>query len=79
MKTLYVVNDWVPFPQSEYGGMHVVIASNDEEACALLLAAQDATPERAHADRCAFYVRDSADRIPVSGDEESRVVRSFTT
>ena len=79
MKTLYVVNCWVPFPESEYGGMHVVIATNDEEACALLLAAQDASPERAHAERCAFYVCDSAERIPVSADEPSRVVRSFTT
>ena len=31
MKTLYVVDHFVPFPQSEYGGIWNVVAENDEE------------------------------------------------
>ena len=36
MKSLYIVDYWVPFPQSEYGGVVNVIAENDEEAFDLL-------------------------------------------
>jgi hypothetical protein len=75
MKTLYVVRCWVPFPESEYGGLHVVIAESDEEACELLLGSGSA---RRHAKRCAASVGE-AKRVSVSADEPSRVVRSFTT
>ena len=33
---LYIVDYWVPFPQSEYGGTISVIAENEEEAFTLL-------------------------------------------
>ena len=36
MKNLYIVDYWVPFPTSEYGGMITLIASNDSEAFELL-------------------------------------------
>ena len=36
MKYLYIVEYWVPFPQSEYGGIINVIAENDSEAFELL-------------------------------------------
>lgn len=32
MKTLYIVDYWMPFPSSEYGGVTIVIAETDEEA-----------------------------------------------
>jgi hypothetical protein len=35
-KTLYVIQYWVPFPSSEYSGLYVVVADNDEECIALL-------------------------------------------
>ena len=73
MKTLYVVNCWVPFPESEYGGMHVVIASSDEEAHTLLMCGDER-----HGARCVDSIA-KASRVAVSGDEVSRVVRSFTT
>jgi len=40
MKYFYVVEHYVPFPQSEYGGIWNVIAENDEE-CFDLITAQD--------------------------------------
>ena len=40
-KFLYVVDHYVPFPSSEYGGIWNVIAQDDDE-CFDLIAAQDA-------------------------------------
>ena len=35
-KYMYVVDYWVPFPASEYGGLITLIAENDTEALELL-------------------------------------------
>ena len=37
MKSLYIVDYWVPFPSSEYGGVVSLIAENDTEAFQLLV------------------------------------------
>lgn len=37
MKKLYIVDYWVPFPSSEYGGVVNVIASDDNECHDILL------------------------------------------
>ena len=36
MKYLYIVDYWVPFPQSEYGGVVGVIGSDDAEIYGIL-------------------------------------------
>ena len=36
MKTLFIVNYWLPFPSSEYGGVDIVIADGEDEAINLL-------------------------------------------
>jgi len=36
MKSLYIVDYWVPAPQSEYGGVISLIAENDTEAFTIL-------------------------------------------
>ena len=36
MKSLYIVDYWVPFPASEYGGVINLIAERDTEAFELL-------------------------------------------
>ena len=36
MKSLYIVDYWVPFPSSEYGGVINLIAENDTEAFTIL-------------------------------------------
>lgn len=38
MNKLYVVQDWLPFPSSEYGGIRVIVAETDEEVVQLILA-----------------------------------------
>lgn len=35
-KYIYLVSWWVPFPASEYGGLIILIASNDKECRTLL-------------------------------------------
>jgi hypothetical protein len=36
MKALYIVDYWVPFPSSEYGGLINLIAESDTEAFTIL-------------------------------------------
>ena len=36
MKNLFIVDYWVPFPASEYGGIIVLIAENENEAFDIL-------------------------------------------
>jgi hypothetical protein len=40
MKTLFIVDHFVPFPQSEYGGVWNVIA-DDEDECFDLITSED--------------------------------------
>jgi hypothetical protein len=38
-KYLYIVDHYIPFPQSEYGGIWNVVADNDEECFDLITSA----------------------------------------
>lgn len=79
---LYLVNYWVPFPSSEYGGLQCVLARTKEEAIAAIK--EDA------GDFMFGSFKDAAERIelrvnkaevfPVIGSyDEPHVVRSFET
>jgi len=76
-KFLYVVDHFVPFPSSEYGGVWNVIAEDDDECFDLIKDYDGGFNED-------FYVN-LRDRIvnsrnyPLSSNEESCVVESFTT
>ena len=80
MKYFYLVDYWVPFPSSEYGGVVSVIAENDNECHDVLLEWRDEY-ENTHDSRIMENVskalRFHLDSI--HDDEESRVVDSFTT
>lgn len=45
MKYLFVVDHYVPFPQSEYGGVWNVVAENEEECFDLITEYDDNYPE----------------------------------
>jgi hypothetical protein len=80
MKYLYLVDYWIPFPSSEYGGVISVIADNDTECHKVLLEWRDEC-EDSHDSRIMGNVS-KALRFQLSeshSDEESRVVDSFTT
>ena len=74
---LYIVDHFIPFTQSEYGGVWNVIASDDEECFDLITAADDNQfPEyygqlRGNITKSAKYT--------VVGNVEPKVVTSFLT
>ena len=76
MKTLYVLNYWVDFPRSEYGGLVVVVASNDAE-CESLIRASFNVDEKWD-DNLKVEIEGSQ-RFQVPTDTTSEVVAGFTT
>ena len=77
MKYLYVVDYWVPFPTSEYGGVLNVIASNDVECHDLLLDWRDEFVSKY--DRDLMVAVNEAQIFQLANDETSAVISSFTT
>ena len=78
MKYLYLVNYWVPFPSSEYGGVVSVIAENDNECHDVLLEWRDDWISEDD-NRIMENVTKSLKFALANDDETSRVVDSFTT
>ena len=78
--TLYLVNYWVPFPASEYGGLQAVVARDDEE-CFKLIAEADAWEIKYHKDSEELIRAriKKATRFQLVGGYLPEMVRSFTT
>ncbi len=76
MKYLYIIDYWVPFPQSEYGGIVNVIAEDDSEAFELL-AAEEGFPD-GYTDRIMPNVI-KAQKLPLQDDYQSGIIDAFTT
>ena len=76
MKSLYIVDYWVPFPSSEYGGVVNLIAENDTEAFELL-ANEDGFDEK-YQDRIMPNVV-KAQKFALVDDYESGIIDAFTT
>jgi hypothetical protein len=76
MKYLYLIDYWVPFPSSEYGGSISVIAENDEE-CHEILAEFPEFDDKYIGKIMENVVK--APRFALVDDEKSRVVEVFTT
>ena len=76
MKSLYIVDYWVPFPSSEYGGVISLIAGNDTEAFELL-ANEDGFDEK-YQDRIMPNVV-KAQKFALVDDYESGIIDAFTT
>jgi len=78
MKYLYIVDHYIPFPSSEYGGLWNVIAENDDE-CFDLISAED---DDDFYDEHYKVLRENvlnARKFALVGEEESRIVEEFTT
>jgi hypothetical protein len=78
MTYLYIVDHYVPFPSSEYGGIWNVIAQGDDE-CFDLISAYDEDNFYEH-----YYSRLkenilNAQRFDLVDGYESGIVESFTT
>jgi len=76
MKSLYIVDYWVPFPSSEYGGVINLIAENDTEAFTIL------SDEQIYDDEYNHLIMQnvvSAQKFTLKDDYESGIIDSFTT
>jgi len=77
MKYFYVVDHFVPFPSSEYGGLWNVIAKNNYE-CFDLITQADQDWNKKHYGQLMSKIENSR-KFVLEQNEESRVVESFTT
>ena len=76
MKALYIVDYWVPFPSSEYGGVVSLIAESDTEAFAIL-SKEEQFDER-YVDRIMSNVV-NAQKFTLQDEYVSGIIDSFTT
>jgi flagellar assembly factor FliW len=76
MKYLYIVNYWVPFPSSEYGGLINLIAESDTEAFTIL--SQQEEFEKYYVNLIMPNVI-SAQKFSLVDEYESGIIDSFTT
>ena len=75
-KSVYIIDYWVPFPQSEYGGVVNVIAKDDSEAFELLAAEEGFNED--YIDRIMPNVI-KAQKLPLDGFFDSNIIDAFTT
>jgi succinate dehydrogenase flavin-adding protein (antitoxin of CptAB toxin-antitoxin module) len=76
MKYLYIVDYWVPFPSSEYGGLINLISESDTEAFEIL--AQEKQFDDRYTDRIMERVVNSQ-KFKLADDYESGILEAFTT
>jgi hypothetical protein len=77
-KYLYIVEHYVPFPQSEYGGIWNVIAKDDDECFDLIAAEDDGNfYEKFYSDLRENIL--SSRVYQLAEDLDSEVVEGFTT
>ncbi len=76
MKYLYIVDYWVPFPSSEYGGLITMIAETDTEAFAIL--SEEPSFDSGYTDRIMERVI-NAQKFALKDEYESGILEAFTT
>lgn len=78
MKYLYLINYWVPFPSSEYGGVVIAIAESDEECYNLVIDwDNDYYPE--YYPQAMDNIQKAQKFVLSEENQKSRIVDSFTT
>lgn len=76
MKYLYIVDFWIPFPSSEYGGLINLIAESDTEAFEIL--ANEQSFDDQYTDRIMERVV-NAQKFALVDEYESGILEAFTT
>lgn len=76
MKYLYIVDYWVPFPSSEYGGLINLIAETDTQAFEILSSSPDYDDR--YLDRIMERIV-NARKFALVDDPACGIVESFTT
>ena len=77
-KFLYVIDYWIPFPSSEYGGLINVIASNDLEAYNILNKESSFRHSSSYDDLLMKNVL-GATKLRLADDYESGIIEAFIT
>ena len=77
MKYLYLVDYWVPFPSSEYGGLLNVVAEDDNQCHDILLDWRDECDTKY--DNLIMEKVNVAPVYALADDIESGIVETFTT
>lgn len=78
---IYLVDYWLPFPNSEYGGLECIVA-NDSEECYNLIVNSVSEYELETYEDYKSIIRDCVKRavvLPLSGEHEPGNVKSFVT
>ena len=76
MKFLFIVDYWVPFPSSEYGGVINVIAESDSEVFNLL--SNEKGFDNQYQDRIMPNII-KAQKFSLLDEYESGIIEAFTT
>jgi hypothetical protein len=77
-KYLYIVDHYIPFPSSEYGGLWNVIAGDDDECFDIITAEDDGNFYEQHYTNLRENIVKSR-TFALAEDVESGVVEAFTT
>ena len=75
-KYMYVIDYWVPFPQSEYGGLITLIAGNDAEALELLSDEESFNEDYGHLIMEKII---TANKLSLLDEYESGIIEAFCT
>jgi hypothetical protein len=78
MKYLYIVDHYIPFPSSEYGGIWNVIAEDDDECFDLISAEDEGNFYEQHYSNLRENIL-NARMFALAEDIDSCVVEQFTT
>ena len=78
MKNLYILDYWVSFPSSEYGGLVTLIAENDQEAFDMLAAEEQLDPDNAHIDKLMPNII-NATKLKLAEEYKSGIIDVFVT
>ena len=73
---MYVVDYWVPFPASEYGGLITLIAENDTEAFELLSDEESFNEDYGH---LIMEKVITANKLSLLDEYESGIIEAFCT
>jgi len=75
-KSVYIIDYWVPFPQSEYGGVVTLIAEDDSEAFELC-ANEEGFPKEYVSEIMMNIVK--AQKLTLAEEYDSAIIDAFTT
>ena len=75
---IYILDYWVPFPSTEYGGLVTLIAENDQEAFDILAAEEQLDYENAHIDKLMPNII-NATKLKLADEYESGIIDVFIT